>query len=139
LADACNFGPSPQIGGVVTTDDVRHKLGVLRAHCAEVGRPYANVLRTHFTPWLMLAESEAAARRKMQRYYPDGLTEQQKLTRVIGTPEQAVRHYQALVGAGMQYFVIQVLDAADTETFELLASEVMGNVSPGTLPAPGSL
>jgi alkanesulfonate monooxygenase SsuD/methylene tetrahydromethanopterin reductase-like flavin-dependent oxidoreductase (luciferase family) len=128
FADACNFGPSPQIGGVVTPDDVRHKFDVLRRHCDDLGRPYEEILRTHFTPWLMLAETDADATRKMHRYYPEGLTELQKLTRVIGTPKQAVAHYQALADAGVQYFVIQVLDAADAETFRLLASEVLPHV-----------
>jgi hypothetical protein len=40
-----------------------------------------------------------------------------------------------LVDAGMEYFVVQTLDAADTETIELLAREVM----PRVLPASGSV
>ena len=31
----------------------------------------------------------------------------------------------------MEYFVVQTLDAADTETIELLAREVMPRVLPG--------
>jgi hypothetical protein len=37
-------------------------------------------------------------------------------------------YYQSVADAGMQYVVIQVLDAADEETFRLLATEVMPNV-----------
>jgi hypothetical protein len=35
-----------------------------------------------------------------------------------------------LVDAGMEYFVVQTLDAADTETIELLAREVIPLVLP---------
>jgi alkanesulfonate monooxygenase SsuD/methylene tetrahydromethanopterin reductase-like flavin-dependent oxidoreductase (luciferase family) len=123
-ADACNLGASPQIGGVRTVDDVRHKFAVLRRHCAETGRPYDDILRTHFTPWLLLSETEAAAAAKLRRYYPDGLTEQQQATRIWGTPERVAAYYQELADAGVQHFVCQSLDAADIETFELLATAV---------------
>ncbi|MGH9173546.1 MAG: LLM class flavin-dependent oxidoreductase [Vicinamibacterales bacterium] len=131
FADACNFGPSPQIGGVRTPDDVRRKFEVLRRHCQEVGRPYENILRTHFTPWLMLAPTEAEARSKLDHYYPNGLTDDQRFSRIVGTPEQVAAYYQALVEAGVQHFVCQSLDAADTETFRLLAEEVAPRVAAG--------
>src|SRR3954454_1254922 len=72
LADACNIGPVVT-GGVDTLDQARAKLEVLRRHCEAVGRPYENILRSHFTIWLMLAEDEASVRRKVDRYFPDGL------------------------------------------------------------------
>lgn len=123
-ADACNFGPSPQIGGVGTPDEARRKFDVLWRHCQEVGREYESILRTHFTPWLMVAETEAAAKEKLRRYYPDGLTEQQRSTRIHGSPEQVAEYYQSLVDAGVQHFVVQSLDANDHETFQLLAEQV---------------
>jgi alkanesulfonate monooxygenase SsuD/methylene tetrahydromethanopterin reductase-like flavin-dependent oxidoreductase (luciferase family) len=127
-ADASNFGPSPQIGGVLTPEDVRHKFAVLRRHCQRLGRPYDDILRTWFTPHLILAETRAAAQAKMRRHYPNGLTEIQQRTRVIGTPDDASAHYQALADAGVQHVVVQSLDAGDEETFELLAREVAPNV-----------
>ncbi len=130
-ADACNFGPSPQIGGVGTPDDVRRKFDVLRQHCKEVGREYDSILRTHFTPWLMVAETEDAAKEKLRRYYPDGLTEQQRSTRIHGSPKQVAEYYQTLVDAGVQHFVVQSLDANDHETFQLLAERVVPLVQAG--------
>jgi alkanesulfonate monooxygenase SsuD/methylene tetrahydromethanopterin reductase-like flavin-dependent oxidoreductase (luciferase family) len=127
-ADACNFGPSPQIGGVRTPDDVRHKYAVLERHCAEIGRPYENILRTHFTPWLMIAETEQVAREKLAHYYPDGLTEDQRYSRIYGDPDQVAAYYRSMVAAGVQHFVCQSLDAADTETYRLLAEEVVPRV-----------
>lgn len=130
-ADACNFGPSPQIGGVRTPEDVRHKFAVLERQCREVGRPYEDILRTHFTPWLMIAETEKAAQAKLAHYYPDGLTDDQRFSRIVGSPEQVAAYYQSLVEAGVQHFVCQSLDAADTETFCLLAEEVVPRVKTG--------
>lgn len=130
-ADACNFGPSPQIGGVRTAADVWRKYTILERHCRDVGRSYENILRTHFTPWLMIAETEAAARAKLTRYYPDGLTEAQQYSRIVGTPEQVAGYYQSMMDAGVQHFVCQSLDAADTETFRLLAEEVVPRVGGG--------
>ena len=123
-ADACNFGPSPQIGGVITPDDVRRKFDILRRHCEEVGREYDAILRTHFTPWLMVAETESAAKDKLRRYYPNGLTVQQESSRIYGSPEQVAEYYLSLVDAGVQHFVVQSLDANDHETFQLLAERV---------------
>jgi alkanesulfonate monooxygenase SsuD/methylene tetrahydromethanopterin reductase-like flavin-dependent oxidoreductase (luciferase family) len=89
------------------------------------------VLRTHFTSWLMLAATESAAHAKLSHYYPDGINEEQRFSRVVGTPAQIAAYYQGLVDAGMEYFVVQTLDAADVETIELLAREVI----PAVLPA----
>jgi alkanesulfonate monooxygenase SsuD/methylene tetrahydromethanopterin reductase-like flavin-dependent oxidoreductase (luciferase family) len=131
-ADACNFGPGHATGLVQTPDAVRRKNAVLDRLCEEVGRDPKSVLRTHFTSWLMIAPTEAAAAAKRDRYYPDGLNEEQRVSRVIGTPEQVAAYYQALVGAGMEYFVVQTQDATDIETIELLAREVIPAVHPAS-------
>jgi hypothetical protein len=90
------------------------------------------VLRSHFTSWLILAPTEQEAKAKRDRYYPDGLSEEQQYSRVIGTPEQAAAYYQGLVDAGMQYLVVQILDATDLETVELLARELVPRVTAAT-------
>ncbi len=128
FADACNFGPGHATGQVRSPDDIQRKLAVLRQHCDDVCRPYTDILRTHFTTWLMLAEDEAGARVKLDRYYPEGLDEEKRFSRVALTPDAAVAYYQALADVGMQYFVIQTLDASDTETIRLLATEVAPRV-----------
>jgi hypothetical protein len=80
----------------------------------------------------MLAPTDAAARAKLDHYYPAGINEEQQFSRVVGTPAQVSAYYQSLVDAGMEYFVVQTLDAADTETIELLAREVIPLVVPAT-------
>lgn len=129
-ADASNFGPGHATGLVRTPDEVRRKNAVLDRRCVEVRRDPRSVLRTHFTSWLMLAPTDAAARAKLAHYYPEGINEEQQFSRVVGTPAQVAAYYQSLVEAGMQYFVVQTLDAADTETIDLLAREVIPRVQP---------
>jgi len=123
-ADACNFGPGHATGLARSPDEVRRKLAVLQRHCEEIGRPYEEILPTHFTTWLMLADTEAAARAKLDRYYPNGVNEEQRYSRVATTPDGAVEYYRALAEAGMRFFVVQTLDAGDEETIRLLAEEV---------------
>jgi alkanesulfonate monooxygenase SsuD/methylene tetrahydromethanopterin reductase-like flavin-dependent oxidoreductase (luciferase family) len=74
---------------------------------------------------LMLAETDLAAQAKLDRYYPQGLSDEQKITRIVGTPDRVIPYFQALVGAGMEYFVVQIMDATDEETFRLLATDVI--------------
>jgi alkanesulfonate monooxygenase SsuD/methylene tetrahydromethanopterin reductase-like flavin-dependent oxidoreductase (luciferase family) len=127
LADGCNLGPVVT-GGVDTPDEVRHRLSLLRRYCQEIGRPYENILRSHFTIWLMLAPGEDAARQKAARYFPHGLDSTWQRCVVAVTPDQAVAYFQSFVDAGMQYFVVQVLDARDEETIRLLAEDVAPRV-----------
>lgn len=135
-ADACNVSElqdrgngQEAVGGVGT---IRRKLDALRGHCDDAGRPYDEVLRTHFTLKLVLAPTEAAAAAKLAAQRADASASPatrraQPSAFVCGTPERVAAHYRALAEAGIQYFVVQ-LDAADEETLRLLATEVMPHV-----------
>ncbi len=127
-ADACNFGASSNTGGIRGAEDVARRYTVLKQHCDAVGRPYDDILRTHFTSWVFVAETERDVMAKKARYFPDGLTEEQEYTRIFGTPEQIVAYCAELVDAGVQYFVMQTQDASDIETIELLGREVAPRV-----------
>lgn len=124
FADACNFGPGTNTGAVRGPDEVASRFEVLKNHCDEVGRPYDEILRSHFTSWVFIAENDRDVQAKKQKYFPDGLTEEQQSTRIFGTPNQIVAYYTELFDAGVQYFVLQTQDARDTETIELLGREV---------------
>ena len=128
FADACNFGASSNTGGIRGAEDVARRFTVLRRHCDEVGRPYDDILRTHFTSWLFIAETERDVQAKKQKYFPNGLTEEQEHTRIFGTPDQIVSYCAELLDAGVQYFVMQTQDASDTESIELLGREVAPRV-----------
>lgn len=125
-ADASNFGAWQVLGGAETPEQIRHKLEVLRGHCAALGRPYDEILRTYFTGSLILAPNQAALTAKLARVFPLGLPDW--VGPVYATPEQAIEHYQERVEAGIQYFVVQLIDCTDEETLELLAHAVMPRV-----------
>jgi alkanesulfonate monooxygenase SsuD/methylene tetrahydromethanopterin reductase-like flavin-dependent oxidoreductase (luciferase family) len=131
-ADACQLGTFGMIGGEGTSAGIRRKLAVLRQHCDDLGRPFDTVLRTHFTGWLILAEDEARLSTKLRRMVPQGL-DQRFSGRWSGfalatTVEQAIAYYRELVEAGIQYFDIELLDAADVETIRLFAEQVIPEV-----------
>jgi alkanesulfonate monooxygenase SsuD/methylene tetrahydromethanopterin reductase-like flavin-dependent oxidoreductase (luciferase family) len=134
LGDICNFGeiqPSAdavQAEHVSGPERIRQRLELLQRHCEEVGRPYDEILRSHFVSWLMLAPTEAEARDKVRRYFEGDESAPMARAVLAGTPAQIVEYYQARADAGMQYFVVQMLDCTDHETLELLAREVMPHV-----------
>lgn len=127
-ANACNFGPGRNVGVVRSGDEIQRKLDVLHQRCDEIGRPFDQILKSHFTSWLILGDTDEEAQEKLTGYYPDGLTDDQRLTRIAGSPARVIPYFQSLVDAGMQYFVVQILDARDTQTMELLATEVAPQV-----------
>ena len=135
VADGCNFGPSDTTGGVQSPEAVRQTLDVIAGHCREIGRPFEAILPTHFTSWVMLGETEVAAAAKVARYYPNGMSETQRRTRLVATPESAVAAFQALADAGIRHFVVQSQDATDHETYRLLSEAVIPHVRvPGRQP-----
>lgn len=128
-ADASSLGSFDMVGGEPTSIGIRRKLTVLRQHCDALGRHFDSVLRTHFTGWLILAENEARLQTKLKRYFPEDL--EQRFSgpwsgfALACTPENAITYYQELVDVGIQYFIVQTLDASDEETIRLLAEQVM--------------
>lgn len=136
-ADACNVNEvartengQERVGG---PELIAHKFDVLRSYCEELGRPYDEVLRTHFTLRLVLGPDEQTVAEKVaaigQGSSGSPATRRaQPSAFMTGTPEQVISYYQSLVDVGAQYFVIQV-DATDSETLELLAREVVPHVS----------
>lgn len=121
-ADACNFN-------VKTVADVRRKLDVLQRHCEAAGRPVDEILTSTFTGWLILAPTEEAVQRKVASYFPDGMPDSMDYLGIVaGTPEQIIEHYVERAGAGIDYFVVQLLDGSDRETLHLLAEEVVPHV-----------
>lgn len=118
--DACNFNRG------ATPDETRHKLDVLKQHCADFDRDYEEILRTDFTGWLIMAPTEAELQQKLAGYYPGGIPDSLDYLGVTaGTPEQIAEKFQSYVDAGIQYFVVQLVDGSDRETIQLLADQVV--------------
>jgi alkanesulfonate monooxygenase SsuD/methylene tetrahydromethanopterin reductase-like flavin-dependent oxidoreductase (luciferase family) len=128
LADVSNFAPHEWAGSAFDVSDVARKYGILRDFCTAVARPYESVLRSHFTPQLVLAEDERQLARKQEttRITDPDLS----VRRVFATPQDAVKHYQLLADAGVQYFIAGI-NGADEETMRLLAEAVWPAVQIG--------
>jgi alkanesulfonate monooxygenase SsuD/methylene tetrahydromethanopterin reductase-like flavin-dependent oxidoreductase (luciferase family) len=146
-ADMCNFGPNGAAGSAWGLPEVRRKLAALDAHCAAVGRPSEAVLRSHFGNVLLAAseaavEAKLAARpnraelieaerepglpRRFTAHYRIPSIEHVATMTVAGTPEHLIGYYQALVDAGMRYFIVSY--GRDEETLRLLARDVAPHV-----------
>ena len=128
-ADASNFGQHPWLGGAVTVADVRHKWEVLRGHCETLQRPYASVLRSHFSVAL-LAETPTALEAKLATF-PAATIRFLGAGLLAGTPDEVAAGYRELVAAGVQYFVVGIL-GGDTGTLRLLGERVMPTVTAGS-------
>jgi alkanesulfonate monooxygenase SsuD/methylene tetrahydromethanopterin reductase-like flavin-dependent oxidoreductase (luciferase family) len=126
-ADVSNFGAHEWSGGAYDLEDVQRKCAALRRHCEVIGRPYDSVLRSHYTPLLVLAESHAALERKKSvTRIPDP---QLRTVPLFATPPEAIAHFQALVAAGIQYFLAQI-GGDDAETMQLFAEQVIPAIQP---------
>lgn len=132
--DACNLRESvPTSAGPDRDPDrfaeVRRKFDALAQHCADLGRPVDEVLRTHFTSYLVLAPTQESADAKADaidtsKSTSAGARSGGRNFILAASPERAIAYYQGLRDAGAQYFVVQV-DADDDESITLLAERVM--------------
>ena len=127
-ADASNFGAHAAVGGAFTEADVTHKFGALRAHCAAAGRPYDAVLRTYWACPVVVGRTPQDVERQLAAV-PGRLPVQYASSAIVGTPEEVISRFQALVAVGMQYFTVYVA-GGDIDTLRLLAEEVVPAVQP---------
>jgi alkanesulfonate monooxygenase SsuD/methylene tetrahydromethanopterin reductase-like flavin-dependent oxidoreductase (luciferase family) len=126
-ADMSNFAPHESAGSAFEVGDVQRKLARLREFCAEIGRPYDSIVRSHYSPLLTLAPDEDQLEEKKQKArIPDAHLHTVPL---FATPGQAISHYQALSDAGVQFFLCLV-NGRDDETVQLLADVVMPAIKP---------
>jgi hypothetical protein len=127
--DACNIGAASWAGGGFTGEDARRKFEVLERCCAEVARDPRSILRTSIVGPLFLAETEEAARAKLDRLRSWIIAGDQGLPGLealvfAGTPESAVTYVRGLLDAGHQYLIYRALES-DPETLELLSHRVV--------------
>ncbi len=96
--NACNIGGSP--------DTIRHKLGILREHCVNLGRNYDEIIKSSSVNLVLLKRGDdiAAATEKVRATY--GWTvEQMQQNAIVGTSEQVVERLQAMADVGVDYFI----------------------------------
>jgi alkanesulfonate monooxygenase SsuD/methylene tetrahydromethanopterin reductase-like flavin-dependent oxidoreductase (luciferase family) len=105
------------------------KSKALAAHCAEAGRPFEEIVRTH-GPDCVLFDTEAEARRWCET--PGGghlwgrqSTEEYLSENLVGTVEQVTEHCQAFIDAGCSEFILWLRDYPEDETLRRFMTEVV--------------
>lgn len=135
--DACNVKEDRSLSDGAENDgaradSVKHLLDALRGHCETFGRDHAEVLRTHFTLYLILGETMAEANAKANaldtsKSTSPGTRREGRRSMLIADPARAIHYYQAMADVGIQYFIVQ-LDARDAQTIELLKTKVAPHI-----------
>jgi alkanesulfonate monooxygenase SsuD/methylene tetrahydromethanopterin reductase-like flavin-dependent oxidoreductase (luciferase family) len=125
-ADASNFGPHKETGGVSQQEEVERRLQLLDTHCATFGRTPMSVLRSHVMLPVVLGHSpeEIAAK---QAHVPPPMRQQFTMG-LEATPQQAIAYYTNLTNVGMRYFIIGCWPG-DTETMRLFSQQVLPALS----------
>ena len=135
--DACNVREGESLSDDTVSNQtraasVRRLLDALDGHCADIARDPAEVLRTHFTLYLILGDTMQDARNRADaldtsKSTSPGTRRSGTTAMLVADPDRAIRYYQAMADAGIQYFIVQ-LDARDAETIELLKTRVAPHV-----------
>jgi alkanesulfonate monooxygenase SsuD/methylene tetrahydromethanopterin reductase-like flavin-dependent oxidoreductase (luciferase family) len=123
FADVANFGADKRVGSAFTPADIVRKYGVLRQHCATLGRTYDSILRSYSAAPVLVAETRAKIMAKLEAI-PAHIRQGYATSTVIGTPDEICSYYQALVTAGVRYFIVGLF-GHDLETVRLLARWVV--------------
>jgi F420-dependent oxidoreductase-like protein len=112
----------------VTPDDFRRKSEILDAHCEDVGRDPAEIIRSVYLQ-CVVGDSESEIRAAAER-----AAEQSRVTtdqwfgarfNAAGTVEQVIEKIQAYRDAGSEYAVVYFPDAAWGDSIERFAADVM--------------
>lgn len=115
-ADFCNVFGDPAT--------VAHKFGVLRDHCARVGRPYDAITRSNHVSILIARDDTELAAKKAR--FKDRLPD---FAGLIGTPETIIAGLTAYAAVGSQYITFTMPDAHDIEPLLLLGEAVLPAVA----------
>ncbi len=116
-ADWCNPGGS-------TPAAFRHKLDVLREHCAAVGTDYDRIVKTWSCECVAVAPTDAEARRRAEAspfYSPDSA--------LFGTPDKVASQLQEWVDAGVTHFLLRFADFPRRDSIKLFGEEVIPRFS----------
>jgi F420-dependent oxidoreductase-like protein len=110
-ADACNlFGDIPTL---------RHKLEVLEAHCADVGRDPSTIVKTRLGS-LVIGASQAEAERKAEaRAAQPYINPGYQRTWMVGDPDAVAEQARTYLDAGMDGLIFNMPDAYDLESVAL--------------------
>jgi F420-dependent oxidoreductase-like protein len=109
-ADGCNLFGDP--------DRARHLLGVLERHCEAAGRDPAEITKTSMMS-IAIAETEPAARAKLDAMRALGFPEHRIAGTTWGTPEQIRERAEAYREVGIEGVTFSMGDVHDLEAVAL--------------------
>lgn len=131
-ADEWNITPT-------TVEEYDHKAGVLRQHCADIGRDPSDIRQSIMLAHLIGRNDQEILERadrmrgillSMADIEPAEVIERWKARgMLIGTPEQIVADIQRRQQQGVERIMLQTHDQEDMDALELFASEVMPHIS----------
>ena len=117
-AQSWNMGASP--------GDFRHKIEVLDAHCAAVGRDPEEIERSWFGPILIDEDPERLERRLRKRAEgAGGAGAALDRTMIAGTPEQVIARIEEFLDIGVTHFIAMFGRVDDLRSTELFARTVL--------------
>jgi alkanesulfonate monooxygenase SsuD/methylene tetrahydromethanopterin reductase-like flavin-dependent oxidoreductase (luciferase family) len=107
----------------------RRKSGLLERYCEEVGRPFADINRTH-GPDCRIFDSEAETRAWCESEGGGDLwggtpTDQYLADNLVGTVEQVVEQAQGFVDAGCRGLILWMRDFPGDESLRRFMAEVV--------------
>jgi F420-dependent oxidoreductase-like protein len=110
-ADACNlFGDLEMI---------KHRLGVLERHCADVGRDPSQIIKTRLGS-LVIGSTQSEAQRKAEaRRASLGINPEWVRSWVVGDPDGVAEQARAYLDAGLDGLLFNMPDAYDLESVAL--------------------
>lgn len=122
--DGCNlFGDAER---------VRHLLGVLERHCAEVGRDPAEITKTSMGR-VLIAPTSAAAEAKKAALRERGLPPEQIDSLIAGDPDTVGEAVQARRDAGIEGFTLSMPNVHDLEELALAGATLSKVFPPATV------
>ena len=119
--DGCNlFAPD--------ADRLRHLLGVLEAHCADVGRDFSEITKTALGR-VLIAPTHARAPAKKATLRERGVPQESIDSMVAGDPDTVGERVQALRDAGLEGYCFSMSDSHDLDAVAL-AGRTLSRVFP---------
>jgi F420-dependent oxidoreductase-like protein len=115
---------------------VRHLLGVLERHCADVGRDFSEITKTALGR-VLIAPTHEAAEAKKGMLLERGVPQESIDTMVAGDPDTVGERVQELKEAGLQGYCFSMSDSYDLESLAL-AGETLSKIFPRDAIASGA-
>ena len=127
FADVSNISASAWGGGARTPADVTRKFQLLDAHCRELGRASASVMRSTVLFPTIIASTQTRIQEKVDAMSESILAFAGPAS-LIATPEEAIQRLGDLVSLGFRYFIMSV-NGDDRETIAHLVDRVIPKIA----------